>query len=94
MKLDPLKRSPAIIPLLWLILLLAPATSFSQLRLSDIPREVRDELNAQGINLLQVLDQAERFGIDLHNPQQAALRARNLGVPEGQVQQMLRIAET
>lgn len=82
-----------MIHLLWLILLLAPVPATAQLRLSDIPREVRAELSSQGINISQILVQAELFGIDLRNPQRAALRARRLGIPESQVQQMLRIAE-
>ncbi len=93
MKLDPLKRRPAIIHLLWLILLLAPIPAAAQIHPSDIPREVRDELSAQGINLSEILVQANQIGVDLRDPQRAAMRARQLGMPESQVQQMLRIAE-
>lgn len=75
--------------LAWLVAVPAEA----QLRMSDIPWEVREELESRGIEVEQALLQAERLGIDLRSPQRAALRARQLGVPESQIQEMLRAVD-
>ncbi|MFB0516332.1 MAG: SLBB domain-containing protein [Candidatus Neomarinimicrobiota bacterium] len=77
-----------ILVLAWLLAVPAGA----QLRTSDLPKEVLEELKFRGIAIEQILLQAESLGIDLSNPQRAALRARQLGVPESQIQEMLRVA--
>ena len=64
-----------------------------QLRISDIPPETREQLRSQGIDLEGVLFQAQQMGLNLENPQSAALRARQLGILESRIREMLRVRE-
>jgi polysaccharide biosynthesis/export protein len=57
----------------------------------QVPRPVDQELQARGMTLEQAVNQARLLGIDLNDPEQAARRARELGVPESQIQEMLRV---
>jgi protein involved in polysaccharide export with SLBB domain len=70
-----------------------PLYALAQMQLSDIPPDVMDALRSRGIDVEQALSQAEELGIDLRDPQRAALRARQLGIPESQIQEMLRTAD-
>jgi len=70
-----------------------PLVVTAQLRMSDIPPEFREELRSRGIDLEGVLFQAQQLGLNLENPQSAALRARQLGIPESRIREMLRVAD-
>ncbi|MEE9464486.1 MAG: SLBB domain-containing protein [Candidatus Neomarinimicrobiota bacterium] len=53
---------------------------------------MQQELASQGINIDEVIAQAQQLGIDLFNPERAVLQARRLGVPEQDIQKMLEVA--
>lgn len=55
----------------------------------EVPEQVQQEIEKQGMTVDQARQRAQELGIDLSNPQQAAQRARQLGVPESRIQQML-----
>jgi len=60
----------------------------------DVPEKVQQEVEKHGMTVDQAKKEASRLGIDLSNPDQAAQRARELGVPEAKIQELLRAAET
>lgn len=78
---------------LFLIPLLCLLSPTGLLQAQSVPNEVRQALKERGINVEEALSQAQQLGIDLRNPQRAALRARQLGVPEAKIQEMLQVAE-
>ena len=55
----------------------------------DIPPAVQQELRRRGLTPEEARREAERLGIDLSDPEQAAQRARELGIPESQIQALL-----
>ena len=55
----------------------------------QVPESVREQLQEQGMTVEEARRQAEQLGIDLSNPQQAARRARQLGIPEARIQALL-----
>ena len=59
---------------------------------ADVPPDVAAELARRGLTVEQAVQQAEALGIDLSDPEQAATRARALGVPEWQVEQYLQLS--
>lgn len=59
----------------------------------EVPESVRQELQEQGMTVEEARRQAEELGIDLSNPQQAARRARELGIPEARIQALLQAYE-
>ena len=59
-----------------------------------VPPEVAEELARRGLTVEQAVQQAESLGIDLSDPEQAAARARALGVPEWQVKQYLQLSRS
>ena len=59
-------------------------------RAQQVPESVQQQLDEQGMTVEQARRQAEQLGIDLSNPQQAAQRARQLGIPEARIQALLR----
>lgn len=50
---------------------------------------VEQELARQGMTVEEARQQAQQLGINLNDPEQAAARARELGVPESRIQRML-----
>ncbi len=59
----------------------------------DVPEKVQQEAEKHGMTVDQAKKEASRLGIDLSNPDQAAQRARELGVPEAKIQELLRASE-
>ncbi|MCF7804259.1 MAG: SLBB domain-containing protein [Candidatus Marinimicrobia bacterium] len=55
----------------------------------QVPGQVQEELERQGMTIEEARQRARQLGIDLSNPQQATQRARELGIPESRIQQML-----
>ncbi len=60
---------------------------------ADLPPEAREELERRGMSPQEALREAERLGIDPNNPEQAARRARELGIPESQIRMWISIME-
>lgn len=58
-----------------------------------IPQSVQDQLDAQGMTAEEARREALRLGIDLNDPEGAVRRARQIGVPESVIQQMLAAIE-
>ncbi len=54
-----------------------------------LPQVIEQELKSRGMTAREAAQQAAQLGIDLSNPRQAAARARQLGLPESQVQMLL-----
>lgn len=65
-----------------------------QAQTSDVPQEVARNLQSKGYTVEQAQQEAQSLGINLSNPQNAAQRARELGIPEAQIQQMLQAIES
>lgn len=81
--------------MLAMVLLLAVLGGWSveTAQAQDVPAEVQREIQRQGMTVEEARRQAERMGIDLSNPEQAALRARELGIPESQIRRWLQLVE-
>lgn len=75
--------------LCWAFVGLGAAVSYAQ----EIPPAVQEEIQRRGMTVEEARREAARLGIDLSNPEQAAQRARELGIPESQIQAMLRAVE-
>lgn len=58
------------------------------------PQDIEQELKSRGMTVQEAIKRATQLGIDLSNPQQAAARARQLGLPESQIQLMLGQTQT
>ncbi|MEO0856269.1 MAG: SLBB domain-containing protein [Bacteroidota bacterium] len=83
----------AAVAVLWV-----PATVSAQtpalpdtLETGDLPDSVQDELDRRGLTLDQALRNAESLGIDLSDPDTAARQARALGLPEEDIEDLLRL---
>ncbi len=83
------RRLPLFGAVLWLVLWLLPSVVHAQ----EIPQPVQEEIRRRGMTVEEARREAERLGIDLSNPEQAARRARELGIPESQIQAMLRAVQ-
>jgi len=83
------RRLPLAGAVLWLVLWLLPSVVHAQ----EIPQPVQEEIRRRGMTVEEARREAERLGIDLSNPEQAARRARELGIPESQIQAMLRAVQ-
>ena len=59
----------------------------------QVAADIEAELERRGLTIEEVRQQAQTLGIDLSDPEQAAARARELGVPEWQVEQFLRAGQ-
>jgi hypothetical protein len=59
----------------------------------QVAADIEAELERRGLTMEEVRRQAETLGLDLNDPQQAAVRARELGVPEWQIEQFLRASQ-
>lgn len=55
----------------------------------DVPQKVQQEVKAHGMTVDQAKSEAKKMGVDLSNPQQAAQKARQMGIPESKIQEML-----
>jgi polysaccharide biosynthesis/export protein len=55
-----------------------------------IPPAIQAELNSRNMSEAEARAMAQQLGINLNDPVQAAQRARELGVPESTIQEMLR----
>ncbi len=73
----------------WAVLVCFYGLVPQQLNAQNIPPQVREELRRRGLTPEEARREAERLGIDLSNPEQAAQRARELGIPESQIQALL-----
>ncbi|MFK7847042.1 MAG: SLBB domain-containing protein [Rhodothermales bacterium] len=62
-----------------------PNTLFAQ----ELPQSVRKQLEENGMTPDEARREALRLGIDLSNPEAAVARARQLGVPDALIQDML-----
>jgi len=58
----------------------------------DLPEEARQELEERGLTIEEARQRLRQLGIDPSNPEQAARRARDLGVPEARIQALLQAA--
>ena len=65
----------------------------AQAQQQGVPESVQQELDRRGMTVQEARQRAEQLGIDLSNPEQAARRARELGLPESQVQALLRAVQ-
>jgi len=63
--------------------------AFGNLAAQEVSPAVQNELAKEGMTVEEARQQAEMLGIDLSNPDQAAARARQLGIPESRIQRML-----
>ncbi|MEM9997384.1 MAG: SLBB domain-containing protein [Bacteroidota bacterium] len=61
------------------------------LETDDLPDSLQDELDRRGLTLDQALRNAESLGIDLSDPEIAARQARALGLPEEDIEELLRL---
>jgi len=80
-----------IIPLLCLLLVALAAVSLdsrAQQR-EDLPDEVQRELDQRGLTVDEARQRLRQLGVDPSNPQQAARRARQLGISEARIQALL-----
>lgn len=59
----------------------------------DLPASAREELERRGMTIEEARRRAELMGIDLSNPQQAIWRARELGIPESQIREMINVVQ-
>ncbi|MEM8599329.1 MAG: SLBB domain-containing protein, partial [Bacteroidota bacterium] len=76
----------------------APADAVAQtpalpdtLEAGDLPASLQTELSERGLTLDQALRNAESLGIDLSDPDIAARQARALGLPEEDIEDLLRL---
>lgn len=60
-----------------------------QVLAQDLPPSVQQRLEEQGMTADEARREALRLGIDLSNPEAAVARARQLGIPEALIQDML-----
>jgi len=60
-----------------------------QLQREDLPKEVRQELERRGLTIQEARQRLRDLGIDLSNPEAAARRARQLGLPMERIQPLL-----
>ncbi|MCK4577235.1 MAG: polysaccharide biosynthesis/export family protein, partial [Candidatus Marinimicrobia bacterium] len=79
-------------PILILILFVTVSQLVAVTEPQNIPPAIVRELEQNGINVSEALELANKLGLDLSNPQMAALRARQAGIPEGKIQELLKIA--
>ncbi len=89
MRLSPL----TLVVLAVACLLLAGALPAQAQEDDEVPEDVREELDAQGLTEAEARARARQLGIDLSDPEQAARRARELGIPEARIQALLRAVE-
>jgi len=66
-----------------------PAQNTRNVTEQDLPESARQELEKRGMTLEEARRQAEMLGINLDNPQEARWRARELGIPESTINDML-----
>ncbi|MFB6278028.1 MAG: polysaccharide biosynthesis/export family protein, partial [Salinibacter sp.] len=81
-----------ILPLLCVLLvgLAAVAAPDSQAQeREELPEEAQRELEKRGLTVDEARQRLRQLGIDPSNPEQAARRARQLGVPEARIQALL-----
>jgi len=71
------------------ILSVAPVTAQ---QLEDLPEEARQELERRDMSVQEARQRMRQLGIDPSNPEQAARRARELGIPEARIQALLQAA--
>ena len=55
----------------------------------EVPDAVQQKLDRRGMSLEDARQQMQQLGIDPSNPQQAAQRARELGIPEARIQALM-----
>ena len=80
-----------IIPLLCVLLaalVAAPPDVWAQQR-EDLPEEAQQVLEERGLTVEEARQRLRQLGVDPSNPQQAARRARQLGIPEARIQALL-----
>jgi protein involved in polysaccharide export with SLBB domain len=85
-----------IIPLLCVLLtalVAAPPDVWAQQR-EDLPEEAQQVLEERGLTVEEARQRLRQLGIDPSNPQQAARRARQLGIPEARIQALLQAVRT
>ncbi len=58
----------------------------------DVPEAAQQELEDRGMTVQEARQRLQQLGIDPSNPQQAARRARELGIPEARIQALLEAA--
>ncbi|MFT7553020.1 MAG: polysaccharide export outer membrane protein [Rhodothermales bacterium] len=79
---------------LFLVLLflfpLLPSSAGAQV----VPPAIQQELNQRNMSQAEARAMAQQLGINLNDPVQAAQRARELGVPESTIQEMLNAIKT
>ena len=75
--------------ILWLGVLSMCAGTINMVHAQEIPRSVQQKLNQNGMSADEARREALRLGIDLTNPESAVIRARQLGIPETLIQEML-----
>lgn len=59
----------------------------------DVPPSVQRELDRQGMTAAEARTRARQLGVDLSNPEQAARRLREIGIPEARIQVLLEAVE-
>jgi len=74
--------------LLVALAVVGPTESQAQQR-EDLPPEARQALEERGLTVEEARQRLRQLGIDPSNPQQAARRARQLGVPEARIRALL-----
>jgi protein involved in polysaccharide export with SLBB domain len=84
---------PCLCVFLVAVAAVVPPESRAQQR-EDLPEEIQRELEERGMTVQEARRRMQQLGIDPSNPQQAAKRARELGVPEARIQSLLRAAGT
>ncbi|MEM8485756.1 MAG: SLBB domain-containing protein [Bacteroidota bacterium] len=70
-------------------LVLVSSFSAATAQAQEIPESIQQQLRQNGMSADEARREALRLGIDLSDPEAATARARQLGVPESLIQQML-----
>jgi protein involved in polysaccharide export with SLBB domain len=73
------------------LLMVVPAAAQQR---EDLPEAAQEELERRGMTVQEARQRMRQLGIDPSNPEQAARRARQLGVPEARIQALLQAART
>ena len=89
-------KSP-ITSVVWLLVITAAMSLLphfvAQSAAQEIPRSVQQQLQRQGMTANEARREAVRLGIDLTDPEAAVQRAREIGIPESLIQEMISAIE-
>jgi len=82
-----MRRIISLLCILLAALVVAPPIQAQQRE--DLPEEAQQVLEERGLTVEEARQRLRQLGVDPSNPQQAARRARQLGIPEARIQALL-----